>query len=179
MLQHTGKSTAFLSKKQAGKDDALAYDAAARILELKKTDETYGAFAKRVGLSPQIVSNYKKKVHGASVNALADVVLRTEVNPRWLLTGDGPRYRTREGEPIPERLRVAGEVVEEMVQLVKRYEAATSTVADDPVQGKLRSRRRALRDVAQAEHQQAEPQSPPAKAPKRKRRSSSGGSDPE
>ena len=145
----------------------------------KHEEGIVAGMARKVGKTGTQVSNYLANANVPSADVLQLIVAKyPNVNPEWLITGKGPRERVKSGETIPDRLRVAGEVVEEMVQLVKRYEAATSTVADDPVQGKLRSRRHALRDVAQVERQQAEPQAPPAKAPTRKRRSSSGGSDP-
>lgn len=67
-----------------------ALDAAARILELQRAGESDRDFAKRIGLSPQTIANYRAGGTGASVDALAQVVSRTGASARWLILGDQP-----------------------------------------------------------------------------------------
>ena len=63
---------------------------AQRILQLKGSDETDADFARRLGLSAQKIANYRAG-GGASVDALATILTRTDANPRWLVTGEGPQ----------------------------------------------------------------------------------------
>jgi transcriptional regulator with XRE-family HTH domain len=72
------------SKRQA------ALDAASRILDLQRAEESDRDFAARVGLSPQTIANYRAGATGASVDALAQVVIRTGASARWLILGDLP-----------------------------------------------------------------------------------------
>lgn len=70
---------------------ALGLDVAQRILLLRRDDERTVDFARRIGLSPQVLYNYAAELNGASLEAVAIVASRTNVNPRWLLTGEGAR----------------------------------------------------------------------------------------
>lgn len=70
---------------------------ARRILELKQPGEADSDFARRIGLSPQQISNYRAG-SGASVEAVATIITRTNTNPRWLLTGDGPQVHAADAD---------------------------------------------------------------------------------
>lgn len=96
---------------------------AQRILSLKQGDETDSAFARRLGLTPQLVSNYRSGRHGASLDAVIEVVRHTEVNPRWLLTGEGRRDGAggEEGEEVVPR--ILGEVIDSVDGLMEELEA--------------------------------------------------------
>jgi hypothetical protein len=76
------------------RDSATASAVAQRVLELRKPDEADAEFARRIGLSPTKIANYRAG-GGISVDALALVVERTQANPRWLLLGTGPRSLSR------------------------------------------------------------------------------------
>ncbi len=65
---------------------------AKRIVSLRDPAEPWGEFAVRVGLTPQVVSNFRRRGYGASLETVVSVVCNTSVNPEWLLTGAGPRW---------------------------------------------------------------------------------------
>jgi transcriptional regulator with XRE-family HTH domain len=69
---------------------------AQRILRLRRDGEGFAEFARRVGISPQVVSNYRSGLHGASVEAVSAVCMATPVNAHWLITGTGPIERAEE-----------------------------------------------------------------------------------
>lgn len=98
---------------------------ARRILSLKKPRETWSAFAERIGLTPQVVSNYEKGNNGASVEAAATVAAKLKVSGHWLLTGDGPKLALRPGleqegfraiAEIADRVRAGGPVALESAE---------------------------------------------------------------
>lgn len=73
---------------------------ATRILSLQREGETNVAFARRVNVSAQTVSNLKDKRRGPSVTTLMRVLKSTGVSPEWLLLGTGDQRRTTpEGSP--------------------------------------------------------------------------------
>lgn len=69
-------------------DRTAAREVAARILSLRKERETDADFARRLGISPQLL-HYYKKGGGASIDVVAQIA-RTEQRAYWLLTGDNP-----------------------------------------------------------------------------------------
>jgi hypothetical protein len=69
---------------------SIAVLAAERILSLKRPDETDAELARRVGLSPQQIANYRAG-SGASLDAIAAVLTNTDANPWWLVLGEGPQ----------------------------------------------------------------------------------------
>jgi transcriptional regulator with XRE-family HTH domain len=69
----------------------LSLAVANRILELKKSGESDAEFGRRIGLTPQVLSNYRSRLHGASLDAVAAVATNTRVNLQWLLMGEGAR----------------------------------------------------------------------------------------
>lgn len=66
-----------MTKRQA---DRLGVEAAARILALQRLGENDAEFARRIGLSPQQVNNYKNEGRGASLEVVRDVAVRTGVS---------------------------------------------------------------------------------------------------
>jgi hypothetical protein len=80
---------------------SLSLAVANRILELKRVGESDAEFGRRIGLTPQVLSNYRSRLHGASLDAVAAVAARTRVNLQWLLTGDGAREQVETGGPEP------------------------------------------------------------------------------
>jgi hypothetical protein len=70
---------------------------AQRILGLQGQDETSAAFARRMGLSPQTVSNLRGG-QGAGVGSVVAILRQTDISPRWLLTGEEPVRLVPESE---------------------------------------------------------------------------------
>ena len=66
-----------MTKRQA---DRLGIEAAARILALQRLNESDADFARRIGLSPQQINNYKNEGRGASLEVVRDVAVRTGVS---------------------------------------------------------------------------------------------------
>ncbi len=74
-------------------NDDISKQVARRILTLKKSGEDDKEFAKRVGLTPQLVSNYGAGTNGAGVKAVASVLARVpRLSGAWLLNGEPPQY---------------------------------------------------------------------------------------
>lgn len=67
---------------------------AERIFELKKPEEKDSDFARRIGLTPKTLNTYRRGVSGPSIRALATIARTTGVDAHWLVTGEGPRYRS-------------------------------------------------------------------------------------
>lgn len=89
-------------------DASAAKQVAGRILTLQRTDESDADFARRLGVSPQLLNHYKQG-GGASVSALAKIIERGH-DAVWLVTGRGGRGATgalsvSELEEIEEGLR--------------------------------------------------------------------------
>lgn len=86
----TRPSDELLPVTRSPPESSAAIQMAQRILELKGSNETDAEFARRLGLSAQKIANYRAG-GGASVDALATILTRTDANPRWLVTGEGPQ----------------------------------------------------------------------------------------
>lgn len=99
------------------REASIAVQVAQRLLELKRSGEGDADFARRLGLSPQQISNYRAG-SGASVDAITAVVSRTDVNPRWLLTGDGPVHVPTGESPQRDYRAGAESVVDEVRRLL-------------------------------------------------------------
>lgn len=63
-----------------------------RILSLKDPSESWGEFSMRLGLTPQVVSNYRRRGSAASLESVVAVVRNSNVRAEWLLTGAGPAF---------------------------------------------------------------------------------------
>lgn len=100
---------------------------AQRILSLKREDENDSEFARRIGLTPAAVNNWRQKENGAGLKAILKVLKHvTDADARWLLTG------VASGEPSTRELRydfieraINGEL-DDLVQWVATPPAATS-----------------------------------------------------
>lgn len=69
----------------------LKRQVADRILSLHRPDETDSEFARRLGLSPQVINHYRTGRQGAALESVVQVVRATGVNMHWLVTGEaGP-----------------------------------------------------------------------------------------
>ena len=60
-----------------------------RLLSLQGPQESDAAFAKRVGIAPQVLSNYKNRHHGLSLKSALRVHQHAGVSLDWLLAGRG------------------------------------------------------------------------------------------
>lgn len=60
-----------------------------RLLSLQAPDESDAAFAERIGIAPQVLSNYKNQHHGLSLKSALRVHRHAGVSLDWLLAGHG------------------------------------------------------------------------------------------
>lgn len=60
-----------------------------RLLSLQNSRESDAAFAERIGLAPQVLSNYKNQHHGLSLRSALCVHEATGISLDWLLAGKG------------------------------------------------------------------------------------------
>lgn len=60
-----------------------------RLFQLKRPGESDAAFARRLGLQPQHLSNYRNGHHGLSLQTAILVARGTDVSLDWLLMGRG------------------------------------------------------------------------------------------
>lgn len=73
-----------------------------RLLSLQEPQESDAAFARRLGIAPQVLSNYKNRHHGLSLKSALRVHQQAEVSLDWLLAGHGaPRPETDSGQEEP------------------------------------------------------------------------------
>jgi hypothetical protein len=80
-----------------------AHPVARRLLELKAPTESLAAYAETLGLSPQKFSNWLNNGDAPSYEAILDLLTKNDLNPMWLLTGEGPARRV---EPDEANLRL-------------------------------------------------------------------------
>lgn len=69
-----------------------------RLLSLQAPEESDAAFAKRIGIAPQVLSNYKNQHHGLSLKSALRVHERAGVSLDWLLAGHGSPEHFGEAE---------------------------------------------------------------------------------
>lgn len=68
-----------------------------RIRNYRKTLDISGKdFAKVIGISAGSLSDIENEKTNPSSDTLSSLVRNTEINPTWLLTGEGPMYK----EPV-------------------------------------------------------------------------------
>lgn len=60
-----------------------------RLLSLQAPEESDAAFAERIGLAPQVLSNYKNRHHGLSLKSALRVQETSGISLDWLLAGHG------------------------------------------------------------------------------------------
>lgn len=63
-----------------------------RLFSLKHHDESDAAFARRLGLQPQHLSNYRNGHHGLSLLTAVRIGRSTGVSLDWLLSGRGEPF---------------------------------------------------------------------------------------
>lgn len=78
--------------------DTIAREVGRRILDLKG-GESMKAFSRRVGIPVSTLNNYGSGQSGPSLYAIVTVVLNTDVNPAWLLTGEGAEKKSEALDP--------------------------------------------------------------------------------
>lgn len=64
-----------------------------RLLSLKREGESDAAFARRLGLQPQHLSNYRSGRHGLSLRTAIRVAQAMDLSLDWLLLGRGEPFR--------------------------------------------------------------------------------------
>ncbi len=64
-----------------------------RLLSLKRDAESDAAFARRLGLQPQHLSNYRSGRHGLSIRTALRIARNTGLSLDWLLRGEGRPFR--------------------------------------------------------------------------------------
>lgn len=83
----------------SGRDGAGALQ---RLLSLQDPGESDAAFARRLGIAPQVLSNYKNRHHGLSLKSALRVHQHAGVSLDWLLAGNGaPRPASDPGQETP------------------------------------------------------------------------------
>jgi len=60
-----------------------------RLLSLQAPEESDAAFAERIGIAPQVLSNYKNRHHGLSLKSALRVHENAGISLDWLLAGRG------------------------------------------------------------------------------------------
>lgn len=112
----------------ANSDQLDGRSALKRLLSLQRPEESDAAFARRIGLAPQVLSNYKNDHHGLSLKSALRVHDRVGLSLDWLLAGDGSPRRLLEGDrsqPFEEGARyVFDRRVQSMVELIGDVEGA-------------------------------------------------------
>jgi hypothetical protein len=94
-------STEHLKKQEERRPKPVA----GRILELKRAEETDTDFAYRLGLTPQIISNWRAGLNEASLDAVVSTLRKIKAaNPWYLLLGKGAPELVEPGE-AEDRLR--------------------------------------------------------------------------
>ena len=73
-----------------------------RLLSLQAPEESDASFARRLGIAPQVLSNYKNRHHGLSLKSALRVHREAGISLDWLLAGHGaPRPDGDSGEEKP------------------------------------------------------------------------------
>lgn len=75
------------------RDDSWEQRVVDRLFSLKRADESDAAFARRLGLQPQHLSNYRNGHHGLSLQTAVRVAEGTGISLDWLLLGQGKPHR--------------------------------------------------------------------------------------
>lgn len=98
-----------------------------RLLTLKREDESDAAFARRLGLQPQHLSNYRSGRHGLSLQTAVKIAQNTGLSLDWLLRGEGEPFRSPEGH--------ASQVADGSVRELRRHSVALLRKLDELRQG--------------------------------------------
>lgn len=80
-------------------DQIAEQDAALdRLLSLQEPGESDADFARRLGIAPQVLSNYKNGHHGLSLESALKVHENAGISLNWLLAGHGSPWMSGEEE---------------------------------------------------------------------------------
>lgn len=71
-------------------------EAVERLLSLQEPDESDADFAQRIGVTPQVLSNYKNQQHALSLKSALRIHRQAGISLDWLLSGDGAPRLDRE-----------------------------------------------------------------------------------
>ena len=100
----------------------LKHQIAARILELKREDENDAEFARRIGLSPQVINNYRSGRFGASVDVVYAVARKAGVTADSLLGLQPATLQPATLHEIAELERMLSGAVKSVRKIRQRYE---------------------------------------------------------
>lgn len=85
--------------RDSGRDGSGALQ---RLLSLQEPEESDAAFARRLGIAPQVLSNYKNRHHGLSLKSALRVHREARISLDWLLAGHGaPHPEAGSGQEEP------------------------------------------------------------------------------
>lgn len=118
-----------------------------RLLSLQAPDESDAAFSRRLGIAPQVLSNYKNRHHGLSLKSALRVHREAGISLDWLLAGHGaPRPDGDSGEERPyeaggryvfDRLLRSVLAMTEAVEKAGMISDDDARAIRDPIQGYL------------------------------------------
>jgi hypothetical protein len=136
-VQHPAICTVIVMERQ---EKDTSRDAAVRILTLQEPDEKDAAFARRLGVGPQHVSNWKAG-KGADIETAVRVHEATRASLHWLLTGEEPNDAYAGGFRAALDLVLASE--QKIMRLLGSQRAAGEKAAraGQKVKGAARARR--------------------------------------
>ena len=78
-------------------------EAVERLLSLQEPDESDADFAQRIGVTPQVLSNYKNHQHAISLESALQIHDQAGISLDWLLVGNGaPRPDDGESQEYDE-----------------------------------------------------------------------------
>lgn len=69
-----------------------------RLFSVQKNEESQAGFARRLGLQPQHLSNYRQGRHGLSLKSAIRISRNTGLSLDWLLLGRGDPFREGNGD---------------------------------------------------------------------------------
>lgn len=105
-----------------------------RLLTLKREDESDAAFARRLGLQPQHLSNYRSGRHGLSLQTAVKVAQNTGLSLDWLLRGEGEPFGPPE-DYASQMADASVQMADASVQELKRHSVALLRKLDELRQG--------------------------------------------
>lgn len=107
-----------------------------RLLSLKREDESDAAFARRLGLQPQHLSNYRSGRHSLSLTTALRIARTTGLSLDWLLRGAGEPFRPVEEDGDGEAASPREEIEALSLPLRRRVDRLRETgrLDDEPVE---------------------------------------------
>lgn len=103
-----------------------------RLLSLQEPEESDAAFARRIGVAPQVLSNYKNGHHGLSLESALKVHENAGVSLNWLLAGHGSPWMSGEEEGFAAGSRyVFDRLARSVIQMAEAMARAGSLDRDE------------------------------------------------